>query len=122
MLTTNTVNLAAQLMAPLHLSKDKLPAVETPSRCLRPRKTVNYKEQHCEDDEDVIVVEPPKAVVERPGPVFETFTSNIEIKDGLHLIRSLGGGKYGTSYLHAKIPFPMRDPELWSCLTSHQTE
>jgi hypothetical protein len=47
------------------------------------------KQQYIDEEEEDTLVS-----MEPPRPVFETFTADIQLQEGLNIIRDLGGGKY----------------------------
>jgi len=51
-------------------------------------KSKSKSKKVVEEEELVEVIE------EAPRPVFETFETDVELRDGLSIVRSLGGGKY----------------------------
>jgi hypothetical protein len=57
------------------------------TRSKTPKKPVR-SEKAAKADREAIVV------AENPRPVFETFTADIALQEGLSIVRSLGAGKY----------------------------
>jgi hypothetical protein len=54
----------------------------------RPTPKIKPRRLIVEDDKETL------AEVGPPKPVFQTFTADIELQEGLSIIRDIGGGKY----------------------------